>query len=88
MNSCSLQQHVMKQEHTLAIWFEYLESCREMDQLLAQDRDRLQKLLRQRDNGIVVLRKDLVNEVEVRHAYTLLVISKETSQIMWCSSLM
>ncbi|XP_067682789.1 nuclear migration protein unc-83-like isoform X1 [Haliotis asinina] len=60
----SLQQHVSKQEHTLAIWFEYLESCREMDQLLSQDRDRLQKLLRQRDNGIVVLRKDLVNEVE------------------------
>ena len=52
----------------LANWYKYLECRHELETLVSQDRERLQKLVCQRENGRRVPHKDLLAELEVCHS--------------------
>ncbi|XP_041353750.1 uncharacterized protein LOC121371719 [Gigantopelta aegis] len=60
----SVVLQLSEQSAMLKNWYKYLECRHELESLVSQDRERLQKLVCQRDNGRRVQHKDLIAELE------------------------
>lgn len=59
-----LNGHLAGLENNWAVWYEYLDGQKELDSLMAADRDRLYAMLCMRESGQQVTKKDVLKELE------------------------